>query len=56
MLVHEYLRWISKPTIDEIDKYDDDLAQRIFRNSWAEISEYLSFAPRKPETNLLNFK
>lgn len=55
MLVHEFLRWIPRSTeAIPIEKYDDELSQKIFRLYGIDkYKEYLSlFKEREPEINL----
>lgn len=55
MLVHEYLRWIPRPTkAVPIEQYDEALAERILRlHGMQKYHEYLSFFQEQPpETNL----
>ena len=55
MLVHEYLRWVPKPTKPvPLDQYDEELAESILRKyGTIKYQEYLSFFQEQPpETNL----
>ena len=55
MLLHEYLRWIPKPThAVPIDQFDADFAERLLRTyGTKKYQEYLSyFKEQEPETNL----
>lgn len=55
LLLHEYLRWIPKPTQPvPIEQFDQELADRILRQYGTnKYHEYLNFfKPQEPETNL----
>lgn len=55
MLLHEYLRWIPKPTqAVDLSQFDQDLAERLLRTyGTAKYQEYLNyFKEQEPELNL----